>query len=295
MLTTILIITYKNDKIIFKLLNKFANNYKVIVVENSNNKDFKKRLERKYKNVSCLLTQSNLGFSKACNIGLKKIKTKYTLLINSDIEINYFKIKKLEKIANEINNFSIISPNTPHTKNYILADHDKFHINRFKKKINNTNIVETDKLPGCCFFLNMKDIVKVKYFDENFFFYFEDLDLCKRLNKLNKKIYLIKNFFVKHNANPNDTIPMREWHYYWGMFYYHKKHYGYLRTFILLSKKIMRFFILKNFNFFLNKNKYLIYNARFNGLLNQFLNKKSTAYKKFYKTNKALIDNWNAK
>ena len=52
MLTTILIITYKNDKIIFKLLNKFANNYKVIVVENSNNKNFKKRLEQKYKNVS---------------------------------------------------------------------------------------------------------------------------------------------------------------------------------------------------------------------------------------------------
>ena len=295
MLTTILIITYKNDKIITKLLDKFANQYKVIVVENSNNKDFKKRLEKKYRNLSCVLTKSNLGFSKACNIGLKKINTKYALLINSDIDINYFKIKKIEKIAAVIKNFSIISPSTPHIKDYILADHDKFYVNKFKENINNPNIVETNKLPGCCFFLNMKDIIKIKFFDENFFFYFEDLDLCKRLNNLNKKIYLIKKVFVKHNADPSDTIPMREWHYYWGMFYYHRKHYGYLRTLILLSKKMIRFFIFKSFNFFFNKRKYLIYNARFNGLLNQVLNKKSTAYKKFYNSNKILIDNWNIK
>ena len=46
---------------------------KIIVVENSNNVAFKKELEKKYKNLSCILTYSNLGFSKACNIGLKKI------------------------------------------------------------------------------------------------------------------------------------------------------------------------------------------------------------------------------
>ena len=40
MLTTILIITYKNEKTIDKLLNKFSNHYKVIIVENSNNLAF---------------------------------------------------------------------------------------------------------------------------------------------------------------------------------------------------------------------------------------------------------------
>jgi len=290
MLTTIIIITYKNEKTINKLLNKFSNHYKVIVVENSNNIFFKKKLEKKYKNLSCILTYSNLGFSKACNIGLKKIKTKYALLLSSDVDINHLKIKKIEKIASKIKDFSILGPNSKYTKLYIQDNHDKFSINKLNKTINNKLLEETNKLPGFCLFFNIKDIRKIKYFDENIFFYFEDLDLCKRIKKINKKIYLIKNIFIDHNGQTNSTVIMRNWNFYWGMFYYHKKHYGYLRTAKLLLGKTLRFFILKNLNYFYNKNRYLIYSARFDALFNQFLNRESKFYKKFYNTHKILID-----
>jgi GT2 family glycosyltransferase len=292
MLTTVLIITYKNEKTIHKLLNKFSNHYKIIVVENSNNFVFKKELEKKYKNLTCILTYSNLGFSKACNIGLKKIKTKYALLLSSDIDINYLKIDKIEKVANKINNFSIIAPNSKYTELYIKDNHDRLNINKFNEKIDNKLLGERESLPGFCLFFNVIDIKKIKYFDEKIFFYFEDLDLCKRIKKINKKIYLIKNIFVNHNSNPSSTIIMREWNFYWGMFYYHQKHYGYLRTAKLLLGKTIRFFILKNLNFFFNKDKYLIYSARFDGLFNQFLNRESEFYKKFYNSRKILIDNF---
>ena len=292
MLTTVLIITYKNEKTIHNLLNKFSNHYKIIVVENSNNVVFKKKLEKKYKNLTCILTYSNLGFSKACNIGLKKIKTKYALLLSSDIDINYLKIDKIEKVANKINNFSIIAPNSKYTELYIKDNHDRLNINKFNEKIDNKLIEERESLPGFCLFFNVIDIKKIKYFDEKIFFYFEDLDLCKRIKKINKKIYLIKNIFVNHNSNPSSTIIMREWNFYWGMFYYHQKHYGYLRTAKLLLGKTIRFFILKNLNFFFNKDKYLIYSARFDGLFNQFLNRESEFYKKFYNSRKILIDNF---
>ena len=143
---------------------------------------------------------------------------------------------------------------------------------------------------GFVFFFNIKDIRKIKYFDENIFFYFEDLDLCKRIKKINKKIYLIKNIFIDHNGQTNSTVIMRNWNFYWGMFYYHKKHYGYLRTAKLLLGKTLRFFILKNLNYFYNKNRYLVYSARFDALFNQFLNRESKFYKKFYNTHKILID-----
>ena len=292
MLTTVLIIKYKNEKTINKLLNKFSNHYKIIVVENSNNVVFKKELEKKYKNLTCILTYSNLGFSKACNIGLKKIKTKYALLLSSDIDINYLKIDKIEKVANKINNFSIIAPNSKYTELYIKDNHDRLNINKFNEKIDNKLLEERESLPGFCLFFNVIDIKKIKYFDEKIFFYFEDLDLCKRIKKINKKIYLIKNIFVNHNSNPSSTIIMREWNFYWGMFYYHQKHYGYLRTAKLLLGKTIRFFILKNLNFFFNKDKYLIYSARFDGLFNQFLNRESEFYKKFYNSRKILIDNF---
>jgi hypothetical protein len=293
MLTTILIITFKNDKTIHKLLNRICNHYKIIIIENSDNINLKKNLEKKYKNLSCILTYSNLGFSRACNIGLKKIKTKYTLLLNSDIDINYLKIKKIENIVTKIDDFGIIAPNCSHTKDYLSSNHDKFSkINNFYKRINNDLLEEVDRLPGFCLFLKMQHIKKIKYFDEKFFFYFEDLDLCKRLKIINKKIYLIKKIFIKHNADPKSTMIMREWHFYWGLFYYHRKHYGYFIAAKIFFGKMIRFFILKNINFLYNKKKYLIYSARFNGLFNQFLNRNSNVYKKFYNSNKILVDNW---
>ena len=291
MLTTILIITYKNEKTIDKLLNKFSNHYKVIVVENSNNVAFKKKLEKNYKNLTCILTKSNLGFSKACNIGLKKIKNKYALLLSSDVDINHLKINKIERIATKINDFSIIAPNSKYTKLYINDNHDKLNINKLNKTSNDKLLEETDKLPGFCLFLNIKDIRKIKYFDEKIFFYFEDLDLCKRIKRIKKKIYLIKNIFVNHNGSTESTTIMRNWNFYWGMFYYHKKHYGYLRAAKLLLGKTIRFFILKNLNYFYNKNRYLVYSARFDGLFNQFLNRESKFYKRFYNTHKKLINN----
>lgn len=290
MLTTIIIITYKNENTIYKLINKFYYYYKIIIVENSNNISFKKKLEKKYKKLTCILTYSNLGFSKACNIGLKKIKTKYALLLSSDVDIDHLKIKKIEKIASKIKDFSILAPNSKYTELYIKNNHDRLGINKLEKIDNNKIVEETFALPGFCLFFNIKDIKKIRYFDENIFFYFEDLDLCKRIKKIKKKIYLIKNIFIKHEGETNSSIIMREWNFYWGMFYYHKKHYGYLRTAKLLLSKILRFFILKNLNYLFNKNKYLIYSARFDGLFKQFLNKESKYYQKFYNDKKILID-----
>ena len=114
--------------------------------------------------------------------------------------------------------------------------------------------------------------------------------MCKRIKK---KIYLIKNISVNHNNSTESTTIMRNWNFYWGMFYYHKKHYGYLKTVKLLLGKIIRFFILKNLNYFYNKNRYLVYSARFDGLYTQYLNRESKFYKRFCNTHKILINNYN--
>ena len=47
---------------------------KVIIVENSNNINFKNEIERKYSNVKCILAGENLGYAKGNNLGLSKVK-----------------------------------------------------------------------------------------------------------------------------------------------------------------------------------------------------------------------------
>ena len=93
MQTTIVIVTFKS-KIIHKCIKNLCKKFKIIVIENSNNIKFKKDIESRYINTKCILSGSNQGFARANNIGLKKVKTKFALLINPDVIISTRQIKK---------------------------------------------------------------------------------------------------------------------------------------------------------------------------------------------------------
>ena len=49
-------------------------------------------------------------------------------------------------------------------------------------------------------FLNLSEFKDVGFFDENFFFYFEEIDLCKRLVNHGKKIYLVPDIIIHHEG-----------------------------------------------------------------------------------------------
>ena len=74
---TIIITSFKSEDKIKACLDSIDNLCTVIIVENSSNLDFKKKMEGEYGKVDCILTGENLGYGKANNIGLQKVKTKY--------------------------------------------------------------------------------------------------------------------------------------------------------------------------------------------------------------------------
>ena len=103
---TIVITSFKSDKIIRNCLNSIDRQYQVILVENSNDLELKKVLNENLANVECILTGENFGYGKANNIGLKKVKTKYALILNPDATLhktaleNFFEaIKKVSRIC----------------------------------------------------------------------------------------------------------------------------------------------------------------------------------------------------
>ena len=73
--------------------------------------------------------------------------------------------------------------------------------------------------------INLKEFNKKEIFDENFFLYFEEFDLCKSLIKINKKIYTSNKLKIHHlgfkssiGENPKENqkrINIRNWHYMW--------------------------------------------------------------------------------
>jgi GT2 family glycosyltransferase len=274
---TIIIVTFKSEKVIYKCLSSINNNYPVIIIENSNNKNFKKEIENKFSNVRCLLTGKNLGFGKANNIGLRLAKTKYVFLLNPDTVLEKDTLEELSNSADRIRNFALLAP--------IIKNSNELNYGFFNKKENNMknyDNFEVDYIKGFAMFFNKNKFSQIGFFDENIFIYLEEIDLCKRLNFINEKIYMIPKAKIKHLGGKSHgekfNLEMeisRNWHWMWSNFYYNKKHFGVLKaykvTILLFIKSILKMILF----LFFNKKKFLINKARFLGLFNSFLGNKS--------------------
>ena len=268
---TVVINTFKSEDKIHNCLDSISSNFKVIIIENSNNLIFKNKIQEKYPNVECFLSGENLGYAKGNNLGLSKVKSKYALILNPDATLEEETINNFFISANIIKDFAIIGP----------AKQEEYNNEDLNKEKN--ELFQVDSLKGFAMFFNIEQFNEIGFFDENFFIYLEEIDLCKRLKNNNKKIYLDKKIIVHHigGSSHNDTIEFemelsRNWHWMWSTFYFNKKHYNYIYAIFKVSKKFFSsliktlFYTLTN-----NKKKKRIYFQRFSGLLNSILGKKS--------------------
>ena len=173
---TIVITSFKSDERIENCLNSIDRSCKVIIVENSTDAEFKKKIEYKFNNVECILTGENFGYGKANNIGLKKTNTKYVLILNPDTSLFPLTLENFFTAIKKIPDFAIIGP---------FIQENKIEIN--KKRLENSNPKLVENVKGFAMFLNMAEFKDIGFFDEDFFIYFEEIDLCKRLINNKKK------------------------------------------------------------------------------------------------------------
>ena len=176
---TIIITSFHSGEKIFDCINSIDENIKIIVVENSNDQLLKEEILSRYNNVDCVLSKENLGYGAGNNLGLSKVETNYALIVNPDVTLKNDAIKQFFLRINKVENFGIIAPVSKNEKyNNFNIDFDK-------------DIKEVENVKGFAMFLSMKNLKKINFFDENFFLYFEEIDLCKRLQNNNiKVIYL---------------------------------------------------------------------------------------------------------
>ena len=134
--------------------------------------------------------------------------------------------------------------------------------------------------------LNKKKLDKIfnkEYFDENFFMYLENDDLCKRIIEAKEDIYIAPISKIKHlggkavnNKYKNEVEFARNWHWIWSKFYFNKKHYGYFVAFLEGFPKLFTSLIRYIFySLVQNKVKKKIYLNRISGFINAAINNRS--------------------
>jgi GT2 family glycosyltransferase len=265
---TIVITSYKSEEKILKCLKSVNNQCKIIVIENSQNTSFKKKIEENFTNVECFIAGQNLGYAKGNNLGLSKVKTKFALILNPDAELEKNTLTNFFNRVNNIKNFAIIGPATQDEKNMQ---------NNFKE------FREVNSVKGFAMFLNLDEFKDIGFFDDNFFIYLEEIDLCRRLRQKDKKIFVDPNILINHQGGSShdekynfEMELSRNWHWMWSSFYYTKKHKGFFYALLYVLDKLISAVLKYTFYLLILKSsKKLIYKQRISGLINSIIGKPS--------------------
>ena len=278
---SIVIVTFKSEGVIHECIKSIDKDIKITVVENSNNFQFKDELEKSYKNVSCILSSENLGMGSGNNIGIKRATTDFVLILNPDVILEASTINELITASQKILSFAILAPISSD------SDYPNYKLDNDKKSLIDYNFpFKVKSIDGFAMLFNKKQLDKrfnKNYFDENFFMYLENDDLCKRIIDGKEDIYIVPMSKIKHlggkavNEKYKDEVEFaRNWHWIWSKFYFNKKHYGYWIAFLKGFPKLFSSLIKYTFySLIKNKIKQKIYFNRISGFLNAAINKKS--------------------
>jgi len=269
---TFVIVSFRSSHIIEKCIKSINPKIKIIIVENSNNIQVKDYLENKFLNVQVIIAKKNLGYGKGNNLGISKVDTQYAFILNPDAILEENSLEKFYKAQFFLkDDFTILAPNLFNNYGYFLNSNKNI----------NKEILEVDYVKGFAMLINLKKIHPKDLFDENFFLFLEEIDLCKRIKQSGGKIFVIQNSKIHHlgkqaSENILNIELCRNWHWMWSLFYYNYKHFGVITAYRVA---IIRFFssifkLFFSFVFF-NKKKILIHYYRINGLFNAFLRRPS--------------------
>jgi len=278
---SVVIVSFHSEDVIHNCIKSITDNIQIIVVENSGNKDFARKLEDMYKNVKCILSDKNLGMGAGNNLGIRNVTTDYVFILNPDVVLEKNTIEEILIDSKKLDSFGLIAPISNNKK------HPNYKINKMNKSINNIEPFKVESIDGFAMILNLKILKKIdqfknnNFFDENIFLYLENDDLCKRINNF-ESIYILPRSKVNHlgasavNKKYSDQIELsRNWHWIWSKFYFNRKHYGFLKAFIDGLPSFLSAILKLLFYSLINHKKKGIYLHRVLGFLNALFGNKS--------------------
>lgn len=235
MKSSIIILTYNSSRFIeglLKSIKDFAKDSEVLVVDNDSS-DETVKLAKKFDFVKVLETGENLGFAKGINYSVKKASGDFLLFLNPDA---VFKSGKIEDLISVFDDSSVgvaggkllsfegkTEKSAGKFFNFwealaIILGLDEALGVRFSP--DSTRAV--DFVSGGAMTVRRLAFEKVGGFDENFFMYLEDMDLCYRMKKAGYKTIFTPGIVITHAGQGSSSKEFAVLNIYKGLLYFYK-------------------------------------------------------------------------
>lgn len=215
---SIVIVNYNSGEFLLWCLNSLEKikkelSFDVWIIDNASEDNSFQKAKLKFPKFRYIENKENMGFAKANNIVLKQIKTEYILLLNPDCQLKLGTLSYMLKFMDDHPEVGVSTCKVEKGDGSIdLASHRGFPTplasllyfvfnNDSLYHLTNQNmevVHEVDAISGA-FFLTRKSVLDIAgLFDEDYFLYGEDLDLCYRVKKKGFKIMYVPEVKIIH-------------------------------------------------------------------------------------------------
>ncbi|NTW26709.1 MAG: glycosyltransferase family 2 protein [Candidatus Moranbacteria bacterium] len=244
---SIIILNYKSEHYLVRCLDSLRKHltglaYEIIVINNDES-DLLSLCPAN--DLHIIHNQQNEGFAKACNKAANLAKGEILFFLNPDTEILLGNLVDLKNAFND-SSVGIVAPQLLISPTKIQPWNAGFKISLWEILANNLGYIHSkifwskgsdltpDWVSGAALTIKKSLFENIQGFDENFFMYFEDVDLCKRVKEKSLTMVILPTVQVLHIGGQSaSTTAEQKKQYYASQDYYFKKHFGQFQLFCL--------------------------------------------------------------
>lgn len=216
---SVIIVSFNTAQLLRECLLSLKNantqkDLEIIVVDNASNDSTVEMVKTEFPNVTIIANTENVGFGKANNQGLEKATGEFIFLLNPDATVQNNTIQELVDFSQTHPDVGIVAPQLLNNDGSIQPS--CFRLPKVSGAIkeyffgmkgayskyfpNTTKPQPVEAVVAAAMLLPRSVIKKLSVlFDEKFFFYYEDIDLCRRIQKLGLKIFYLQHAKVVHH------------------------------------------------------------------------------------------------
>ncbi|MBT5867297.1 MAG: glycosyltransferase family 2 protein [Nitrospinaceae bacterium] len=234
---------------VYRTLQKIS--FEVILVDNSQNDPGMEDIKASYPQVQHIQNNTNTGFSKANNLATQSAQGEILLFLNPDTVLSDQSIERMVAHLEANPDIGALGPKVMNTDGSLQYSCRRFptlmtgFFNRYSllsrwfpdnvytvrymmKDFNHDEIRDVDWLSGCCLMVPRAVFNSAKGFDENYFLFNEDVDLCRSIHQSGFKVTYFPLVRITHHiSTSNSKVPAQiiiKRHL--GMSHYYRKHHG---------------------------------------------------------------------
>jgi GT2 family glycosyltransferase len=226
---SIIIVCHKGWKRLYKclealdLLSGNILKTEVIVVDNKSDDATIDEIEKKFTKFRFIHNEVNGGFANGCNLGAKNAMGEFLLFLNPDTVATESELEKLITISRQNSDFLIMSCKQVNESGKESIACGPFpsmsNLTGFQRAVFRPPLSRTSPLtPDICFpdwisgsviLIRNDSFNAVGGFDEDYWMYYEDVDLCKRIRNMGGEIAFCRNVAIEHNHGGSSRINLK--------------------------------------------------------------------------------------